>query len=270
MVIAVCSALLLVACGRGQDPTVDGPAGVAAATSTTSTTVVEAATTTTATATDSTAPTADPGVSVAPTTEPPTTVAPGTGVPVDDVPAEAFGPPAAGRYRFHTTGSSNNQPVDMTGDTVIERLSDTDVRQTSADGSQTTVLRYVTDRVDLVTLDATLAGQSRHFDGPVLFSPIPPAGQWSWDLRSSDGRTTAHQDSRFVGRETITTPGGTFDTYRVDSTVTIVEGSITATIQLQTWVDIGLRTSVRIHQTTSVPLLLQADTTSEYLGFSEA
>lgn len=278
VVAAVVAVGALAGCGRGEDPTIEGASGTTAPSVTVPGETTVPGAPGDSTATGATTPGGQPtGTAGSGGTNP----GGGGGEPVDP----AFRRPDAGTYRFRTTGTERvgtavnpgqPQPIDEESSTVVTYLNDTDAQHSSDDGSQTSVLRYQPNQILLLTLDLNMGPVSRHFDAGAgaLFIPIPlePGQTWSWQLTDSTGATTVAQSSTAIGPEAITVNGAAVNSFRIDSTITL-SGDIVGTIQLTSWVDPNLRTSVRIHQVTDVTysgFRLQSDTTSDFVGFTAA
>lgn len=189
----------------------------------------------------------------------------------DDTP----GLPAAGQYRFHTTGTTKfganpEQPVEMDTTTTMVHLGDGKVRQTSDD--QESVLQWTGDQVLLHTLDLTRPGFERHFEAnpPVQFAPADlQVGQaWGWKLTATGLPTTIEQTSRVDRLETITTGGRSVDVIVVVTKITI-SGDVNGTIDMTQWVDRSTDVIARIHAKTSIATYaFTSDTTSEFTAFT--
>ncbi|MGQ0434604.1 MAG: hypothetical protein ACT452_19630 [Microthrixaceae bacterium] len=200
--------------------------------------------------------------------------APGSGSTAsvsDDTP----GLPAAGQYRFHTTGTTKfganpEQPVEMDTTTTVVHLGDGKVRQTGDD--QESVLQWTGDQVLLHTLDLTRPGFERHFEAkpPVQFAPADlQVGQaWGWKLTATGLPTTIEQASRVDRLETITNGGRSVDVIVVVTKITI-SGDVNGTIDMTQWVDRASDQITRIHAKTSIATYaFTSDTTSEFTGFT--
>lgn len=278
--------LLLAACGSGQDPTVDG-AGAPATTSTTA----AAAGGDTLPATGDTTAAEQAGVGAGATVPgaDPADVDPAVpGEPGGAAPA-GFGPPAAGTYTFHTTGTGPPESllgpprqIDEQTTTTIAALSADTVRQTttSSEGSQTVELRYEAGRVALLLLEVTFGGGTLRFvsaDG-ITFSPVPPtAGQtWHGQLVDESGQLTLTFDGASQPPEVVTVLGRSVEAFVIDATIHITGTysgfPVDATVQVRAWVDPVLRTQVRSHQVTTLtqPVSSTSDTTSELVGVTPA
>lgn len=283
---------LLAACGSGQSPVVEGEAGPAGS----STTALVAA------GDPSPAVPGDAGTTVVPG------AAGGDGAPADVVdpaadpvgggdgeggepvdPSLPFPPPAAGRYTFRTTGTAPGgllgaaQPVDEETVTEVVAVSADTVRQvaSSPQGDQTTELRYKSGRVALLSLDLGFGPDQRFRFASAAgeqFAPVPPsAGQtWSWTLTDDSRQLTIRFDGTTQPAEAITVLGAPVTAFVVDATIT-VSGTyagfpVAATIQIRSWVDPALRTSVRVHQVSTItqPVQGTSDTTSELTSVTPA
>jgi len=260
---------LLAACGGGSDTKVASTGDDAVTTTTTE--VAGAAgegggSEVVAAAPDDTAKDAGAGTGTA-NASATTTVAPVH----DDTP----GLPAAGGYRYHTTGTSQiganpAQAVDMDTTTTVEHLGGGKVRQSSDD--QKALLEWSGSQVLLHTLDFTRPGFERHFEAkpPVQFAPtaLKVGQKWSWKLTATGYPTTIDQTSTVDRLETITVGGKKVDTIVVVTKLTL-SGDVSGTIDLTQWVSPSTSTPQRIHAKTNiVTFAFTSDTTSDLVGFT--
>jgi hypothetical protein len=232
------------ACGGNQDPTLDD---ASSGSSTTATSVV--------------AGEAPPGseTTVAPVGETPPVA---ETVPVETVPdvvevpapppgTPTYGPPEAGTYTYRVIAG---QGAGQQTITTIERINDTDIRQTGAGftgGQQVAELSFRGNEVHLTRLVVTIPIFGvKEFIGDVLFTPIPPAGNWSWSLTSTDNSVTVNQ--------TATADAAT-------NTVTSTLQALGQTITLVITYDLELRMPRRIQTTGG-----GQNNTSELVGFQPA
>jgi hypothetical protein len=184
--------------------------------------------------------------------------------------------PFAGKYTYHAVGhmSLNGPPsnVDVQAVTTIEDLNDTDQRATTSGqggaGDQIQVLRYRSDKVELVSLEMS-GGVHKTFNGPVLYAPVPGSiGQtWAWDLTSTDNLTHVHQSSRYDRADTVTIGGQSVDTLVVETDLTF-SGDINGTGHLTSWVSNTYKLAVRNHSSldaTYTTFHFTSDVTAELL-----
>ena len=198
-----------------------------------------------------------------------------TPAPAENVADSTPGLPAAGQYRFHTTGSSKigagpAQPIDVDTATTIAHLGDGSIRQSSED--QEAVLQWKGGQVLLHTMDLTRPGFERHFEAkpPVQYAPAElKVGQtWSWKLTATNLPTTIKQDSRVDRLETITLSGATVKAIVVVTKLTI-SGDVSGTIDLTQWVDTANKLPARVHAKTNIVTYgFTSDTTSDLTGFT--
>lgn len=196
---------------------------------------------------------------------------------VKNVPDSTPGLPAAGQYRFRTTGTTKfganpEQPVDVDSTTAITHLGEGMVRQTSED--QTSDLQWKGAQVLLHTLDLTRPGFERHFEArpPVQYAPRDLAvGQtWQWKMTATNLPTTIHHESRVDRLEDITVNGKSYNAIVVVTRLDI-SGDVTGTIDLTQWVDTAKDLPVRIHAKTNIVTFgFTSDTTSDFTGFTAA
>lgn len=197
-----------------------------------------------------------------------------TAAPVQD---NTPGLPAAGGYRYHTTGSSKvganpSQPVNTDTTTTIEHLGGGKVRQSSED--QKALLEWSGSQVLLHTLDFTRPGFERHFEAkpPVQYAPVPlkVGQQWAWKLTATSYPTTVDQTSRVDRLETITLGGKKVDTIVVVTKLTL-SGDVSGTIDLTQWLSTTTSIPQRIHAVSNiVTFTFTSDTTSDLTGFTPA
>ncbi|MEY2423281.1 MAG: hypothetical protein QOI95_3348 [Acidimicrobiaceae bacterium] len=194
-----------------------------------------------------------------------------------DAPAPSGLKPFAGKYTYHATGTTslNGPPssVDVQAVTTIEDLNDDDQRATTTGGGggagdQVQVLRYSSDKIELLSLEMTGAVH-KVFNGPVLFAPVPGSvGQaWAWDLTSTDALTHVHQSSRIDRTETVTIGGQSVDTVVVETDLTF-SGDINGSGHLTSWVSPIYKVGVRSHSTldaTYATFHLTSDITADLL-----
>lgn len=265
------AALLVAACGGGG-----GSTKTASEATTTSTAAADGSATTAA---NHQATTADGSSEVTTTTRStdasssggasPTSTAAGNDV-ADDTP----GLPAAGEYRYHTSGTSKfganpEEPVNVDSTTTLVHLGGGKVRQSSE--GQDTVLQWTDSQVLLHTMDFTRPGFERHFEAkpPVQYAPVTlQVGQkWGWELTATDFPTTVEQSSRVDRLETITVGGKAVKAIVVVTKVTL-SGDVTGTIDITQWVDSGSDIPARIHAKTNIVTFgFTSDTTSDFTGF---
>lgn len=206
-----------------------------------------------------------------------------TGVPPADGGGEgqqtsALAVPAAGRYRFHVsgteTGAAPSGRVDESSDQVVERVSGTTVRLT--DDSQVVRLEYRPGVIHLTELDITVPGFNRRFVAapPVLYAPYPAESgrSWQWRLKSTDPgtNTSITQESVARGVEQIKVAGAVADTFVVETLVTF-SGDANGTVRLTTWTDPARGLAVRVHRVTDLTIGLyraKGDVTAEFMEFT--
>lgn len=191
----------------------------------------------------------------------------------DDTP----GLPAAGGYRYHTSGSSKiganpSQPVNTDTTTTIEHLGGGKVRQSAED--QKALLEWSGSQVMLHTLDFTRPGFERHFEAkpPVQYAPTPlkVGQQWTWKLTATGYPTTIDQTSRVDRLETIIVGGKKVDTIVIVTKLTL-SGDVSGTIDLTQWLSTTTNIPQRIHAVSNiVTFTFTSDTTSELTGFTPA
>lgn len=263
-------ALVVTACGGGEDKEVTSEG------STSSTVVVEsdASTGEEAPAEVQGLETAAPG---GPEAQAPSAESGGAASPSGAAPSPpaSSGLPAAGDYRYHTTGSSKvgpnpAQPIDQHDVTTLVHLGGGRARQTSAD--QTTVLEWAGSQVLLHTMDLTRPGFERHFEAkpPITYAPRPlQVGQsWSWRLKATSYPTTLEQVSRVDRVETVTVSGRAVNAIVVVTKITL-SGDVSGTIDLTQWVDTATETPTRIHAKANITTFaLTSETTSDLTGFT--
>jgi hypothetical protein len=173
--------------------------------------------------------------------------------------------PFPGHYSYQMSGQTD--PVVIT----IEDISNTDQRTTTPPvgptGEQVQVLRYASDRVDLMSLQMKGA-YAKTFNGPVLFVPVPytVGASWAWDLTSTDNLTHIHQSSRIDRTETLVIGGQQLEAFVVETDITI-SGDLNATGHVTSWASAPYKLSVRTHSLLHVttPVTFDSDTTSELL-----
>lgn len=193
------------------------------------------------------------------------------------VPDDTPGLPAAGGYRYHTTGSSKvganpSQPVDTDTTTTIEHLGGGKVRQSSED--QKALLEWSGSQVLLHSLDFTRPGFERHFEAkpPVQYAPVPlkVGQQWAWKLTATSYPTTIDQTSRVDRLETIMVGGKKVDTIVIVTKLTL-SGDVSGTIDLTQWASTTTNILQRIHAVSNiVTFTFTSDTTSDLTGFTPA
>jgi hypothetical protein len=186
------------------------------------------------------------------------------GTPVGgDAPVPPGLKPFPGHYTYQVTGQSAPAVV------TVEDVNDTDQRTTTpgagAMGEQVQVLRFLADRIDLLSLEMKGAF-AKTFNGPVLFAPIPPTvgASWAWDLTSTDNLTHVHQSSRVDRTEAVIIGGQSVDTFVVETDITIT-GDVNATGHLTSFGSGVYKLPVRTHTTLNVttPVNFSSDTTAE-------
>ncbi len=166
--------------------------------------------------------------------------------------------PLAGSYRYHAVGTATvngaAQPIDVEATTLIEEVSASDQRETSSGGQQGSaiqVMRYSSDKVELVSLEMKGA-VNKKFEPkpPVLYAPVPGSvGQsWSWNATSTDRLTRIQQSSRFDRTEQKVVGAQTIDVVVVETDITIT-GDIKATGHITSWVSPAYKLVVRSHST---------------------
>ncbi len=190
---------------------------------------------------------------------------------------DTAGLPAAGTYRFHTTGTSKfgAQPstkVDEETVTTVTHLGGGRLKQASEE--QEAVLEWTDSAVLLHTLDFKTPGFERHFEAkpPVQYAPLPlTVGKaWKWKLTAQGYPTTLAQDSRVDRVETITVSGKKYDTTVIITKITL-SGDVSGTIDLTQWVDTSTNTPVRTHAKTDITTFtFSSDTTSDFIKFTAA
>ncbi len=268
VVAVVAAAGLLAACGGGSDTKVASKGGD------TSTTVMVEADASGAAGGDEVA-TASPDDTKTTGEASGGTAAGGTATTLATVHDATAGMPAAGGYRYHTTGSSKlganpAQPVNTDTTTTIEHLSGGKVRQSADD--QKALLEWSGAQVLLHSLEFTRPGFERHFEAkpPVQYAPLPlqVGQQWSWKLKATGHPTTVDQTSSVDRLETITVGGKEVDTIVIITRLTL-SGDVSGTIDLTQWVSPSGNMPQRIHAKTNiVTLAFTSDTTSDLTGFT--
>jgi hypothetical protein len=194
-----------------------------------------------------------------------------------DAPAPPGDKPFAGTYKYHSVGNAtlngSAQPIDREAATLIEDLSPSDQRLTASGEQGTTiqVLRYSSDKVELVSLEMKGAVNKKFQPPkPVLFSPAPGAvgRSWSWEATSTDGLTHVKQTSRIDRNDKLVVGGQTLDVFVVETDITIT-GDVSATGHLTASVSPKYRLLARSHSTlkgTYATFSFASDVTSELLG----
>jgi len=109
-----------------------------------------------------------------------------------------------------------------------------------ADVAQAQTVAVQTGGYYLVDITISTQGfnEEFHANPPVLYTPVnaKPGQQWSWQLKSDDGKYTVHTSSTFVGDQTVATTGGqSLTTSLVHSVVTISGNGINATSTQDDW-----------------------------------
>jgi hypothetical protein len=189
--------------------------------------------------------------------------------------------PFAGTYQFHTTGhatlNGSPQDIDTQSPSKVEDLNDTDQRTTAGgpQGEQIQVLRYSSDKVELVSLELKGA-VSKTFNGPVLLTPVPSSvGQtWNWSMQSTDTdptkKTTITQSSRVDRTETVVVGGQSVDVFVIETDITFSSPAtdLNGTGHLTNWVSPAYRMAVKTHSTlkgTYAAFSFDSDVTSDLL-----
>jgi hypothetical protein len=109
-------------------------------------------------------------------------------------------------------------------------------RVTSIEGD---IVKLNDGSVIVTALGATIKNMRGSFDPPFGGSPVEFQVGKTWSGRStqqgSDGKTyELQQTTKIVGRETITVPAGTFQTYVLESVIFVSSG---LNIRLKSWID---------------------------------
>ncbi|MGH9186342.1 MAG: hypothetical protein ACRD0U_11095 [Acidimicrobiales bacterium] len=167
--------------------------------------------------------------------------------------------PAPGRYTYNVSGSSSLGQVPPQATILLERLSDTDQRETaeSPQGNTVQVNRYTADAVLLVSLDLQALGKSFRPNPPVAFTPLPPevGRSWEWTMSSTDSSITIHHLSTITGTEVVTIAGQPVDSFVVQTRLEL-SGQAQGRIDVTTWASPAHGLGVRTHTVTSVTYIL--------------
>ncbi len=227
-----------------------------------------AATTTPSTGTDSTAP---------PSVDETTTTAAGGGASAPPAGPATRTMPLPGRYAQSVSGTANGQQVPSQASFTIEQVDETDQRQVTdtPQGPMVQVLRYTPSEVLLVSLE--LPGIGRFAPNPaVRYAPVPGAvGEtWTWEITSTDGRSTLAQSSAITRTEQVVIAGETVDTVVGETTLTFNSPGLSGTIQLHSWVSPLYVIAVRTRQVANASYYgipaFASDTTAELVSLSPA
>jgi hypothetical protein len=161
---------------------------------------------------------------------------------------------APGTYTYKVTGTMSvgtptPQKVDTTSTLKVEPLQGTDQKSTTQtqQGGQETVLRFQPDGAYIVSLKLTGAVTKEFvLNPPGLAFPQPATVNkaWSWNAKSTDGKTTVKSDFKILRTETIQIGGEAVPTVVVQTTVT-TDGDIKSTSNGTMWVSEAYRLIVR-------------------------
>jgi hypothetical protein len=161
---------------------------------------------------------------------------------------------APGTYTYKVTGTQQvltptPQPIDTTSSMKVDPLQGTD-QHTSESGQQggtEQILRFQADGAYLV--DLKLSGAiSKEFklEPPGLVFPQPATigKTWTWNAKSTDGKTTVKSDFKVVRTETIAIGGEQVPTVVLEATVT-TGGDVVSTSKRTIWTSEAYRLVVR-------------------------
>ncbi|MBV9252624.1 MAG: hypothetical protein JO054_00215 [Actinobacteria bacterium] len=174
-------------------------------------------------------------------------------------PAAAAGlqPTAPGKYTYHLTGNGGGQNIDqqltMTVDppTGADQHSSTQTQQ----GTTEQYLRYQASGLYLVELKLNAGFIQKDFkpNPPALQYPEPaPVGKsWSWQVTSSDGKTTVNTAFTVLRTENVTIGGETVPTTVLKVTIT-TSGDIASKSDSTYWVSEKYRLIVKQDATTDI------------------
>jgi hypothetical protein len=189
---------------------------------------------------------------------PATTTAPApTSPPPPPPPGATFTTP--GKYTYRVTGTASGQPVDTTSTLTVDPPNGADQRtsQSTQQGTQEQILRRQADGVYLVNLkiNAGFVAKEFRFEPPALSFPIPPTigRAWSWEARSTDGKTNVKSSFKILRNETIDVGGERVDTVVLEL-VTETSGDIVSTMTSTLWVSQRYSLIVRTDSKGTSPL----------------
>lgn len=144
----------------------------------------------------------------------------GAPVPAPDVRAgDAWTYVVLDGFRGFERGQRRFVVKSVQGDTVTVEISD-------ENGAETRRFTRGWNPID----DETPAGNAVTYDPalPLFLFPLEDGARWSQTVTATDARTRARfrvwVDGRVLGRETVTTPAGTFDTVRIQRSLRIGDG----------------------------------------------
>ena len=252
VIVAVLVALVVPACGRsGDDVTARTSRDHAATASTTGAnpaapSTTSASTTGAAEETDRATPT---GSGSAP-------VAPVGGTHPSNAPSTSIYVPPAGTYLYDTVGhiettgpSGGTEPVPPTStDRVVVAAGSAPTRVTittrdeGRDSSQEVVVVVTAAEARLVRLTyrpaAAGVGYAVNPDPPALLARLPYRDSDRWEIAWTDPASgvSGAGTGTLTGRETLTTPAGTFDTVVITVTQRL-RGAIEGTLAVTSWID---------------------------------
>jgi hypothetical protein len=186
-------------------------------------------------------------------------VKPGRYVYVVSGTASGGTPPTTQRHEERST---------MIVDPATGRDQRTDQSDPSGQGTEI-VARYENGAVYLVSM--VLRGQlPKEFRPakPVLAMKANPASgdTWTWDMRSTDGTTTMHDEATVQGREQVRIGGRSIDAHKVRHKITLTTSfngaPITINIDRTGWEALDLRLTVKTFTVTDVPGFVHDESTA--------
>lgn len=267
VIVAVLVAFALPACGgSGDDVTARASRDHAAAASTTG--ADQGASSTTSASTTGAAEEIDPAT---PTGSGSAPVAPAGGAHPSNAPSASTYVPPPGTYLYDTVGhiettgpGGGSEPVPPTSTdqvTITAGQSSTRVtivtRDEGRDSSQEVVVAVTAAEARLVRLTYRPAGAGVGYavnpDPPALLARFPYRDGDRWEIAWTDPSSgvSGAGTGALTGRETLSTPAGTFDTVVITVTQRL-RGTIEGTLAVTSWIDPATGVQVKQHLVTDL------------------